>query len=106
MSIYKDCDIRGIYGEEFDEKDAYLIGRAVGTLQRGKRLAVGGDIRLSTPVLKASLMRGLMETGIHVIDGRLCDHTYVLLRSGRSGIWNRSAAGRNHGHSIPQPGTV
>lgn len=31
MSIYKDCDIRGIYGEEFDEKDAYLIGRAVGT---------------------------------------------------------------------------
>lgn len=48
--------------------DAYLIGRAVGTLQRGKRLAVGGDIRLSTPVLKASLMRGLMETGIHVID--------------------------------------
>ena len=68
MSIYKDCDIRGIYGEEFDEKDAYLIGRAVGTLQRGKRLAVGGDIRLSTPVLKASLMRGLMETGIHVID--------------------------------------
>ncbi|MFQ7550541.1 MAG: hypothetical protein ACLRMZ_09835 [Blautia marasmi] len=42
MSIYKDCDIRGIYGEEFDKEDAYLIGKAVGTLHRGKTLVVGG----------------------------------------------------------------
>lgn len=68
MSIYKDCDIRGIYGEEFDEEDAYLIGKAVGTLHRGKTLAVGGDVRLSTPVLKKYLIQGLMETGIHVLD--------------------------------------
>lgn len=68
MSIYKDCDIRGIYGKEFDEKDAYLIGKAVGTLHRGKSLAVGGDVRISTPVLKEYLVRGLLETGMHVID--------------------------------------
>ena len=71
MSIYKDCDIRGIYGEEFDKEDAYLIGKAVGTLHRGKTLVVGGDVRLSTPVLDAEFFHaaapqgGIMVTASH-----------------------------------------
>lgn len=68
MSIYKDCDIRGIYGEEFDENEAYLIGRAVGTLHKGETLAIGGDVRISTPVLKEKLMNGLMESGANLVD--------------------------------------
>lgn len=68
MSIYKDCDIRGIYGVEFDEKNAWLIGRAVGTMMTGNRLVVGGDVRISTPVLKQSLINGLRESGAHIID--------------------------------------
>lgn len=68
MSIYKDCDIRGIYQKEFDEKEAYLIGKAVGTLYCRQSVVVGGDIRISTPVLKEQLKKGLIETGIHVID--------------------------------------
>jgi phosphomannomutase/phosphoglucomutase len=68
MSIYKDCDIRGIYRKEFDESDAYLIGRAIGTLHTGKKLAVGGDVRLSTPVLKLNLIRGLLDSGALVWD--------------------------------------
>ena len=68
MSIYKDCDIRGIYSREFDEQDAYLIGRAVGTMMAGKTLCVGGDVRLSTPVLKERLMAGLRDSGAHIVD--------------------------------------
>ena len=68
MSIYKDCDIRGIYGKEFDEAQAYLIGRAVGTQHTGQTLAVGGDVRLSTPVLKEKITAGLRESGADVID--------------------------------------
>ena len=68
MSIYKDCDIRGIYQKEFDEQDAYRIGRAVGTQYTGKTLAVGGDVRLSTPILKQNLQQGLLESGANVID--------------------------------------
>ena len=68
MSIYKDCDIRGIYQKEFDEQDAYQIGRAVGTQYTGKLLAVGGDVRLSTPILKQNLLKGLLESGANVID--------------------------------------
>lgn len=68
MSIYKDCDIRGIYQEEFDQEDAYLIGKAVGSLKGPGPFIVGGDVRLSTPVLKKRLIQGLMETGAHVVD--------------------------------------
>lgn len=68
MSIYKECDIRGIYSEEFDEKDSYNIGCAVGTMMTGKTLVVGGDIRLSTPVLRERLIAGLRECGANILD--------------------------------------
>ena len=68
MSIYKDCDIRGIYQKEFDERDAYQIGRAIGTDFCGKTLAIGGDVRVSTPILKQSIMDGLRESGANLID--------------------------------------
>ena len=68
MSIYKDCDIRGIYEKEFDETTAYLIGRAIGSKMMGKNIAVGGDVRVSTPVLKCELIRGVLESGANVAD--------------------------------------
>lgn len=68
MSIYKDCDIRGIYGKEFDDDTAYQIGRAAGSMPGIKTLAVGGDVRVSTPVLKQRLIEGITESGVDVID--------------------------------------
>ena len=65
MSIYKDCDIRGIYGKEFVGADAYKIGRGLGAmLPPGGAMRVGGDVRLSTPELKEELILGLIESGI------------------------------------------
>lgn len=68
MSIFKDCDIRGIYPSEIDADAAHVIGRALSTLHPGARLCVGGDVRLSTPALKAAFIRGLTEGGAQVID--------------------------------------
>lgn len=68
MSIYKDCDIRGIFEKELFSQDARNIGRAIGTMAGGKDLVVAGDVRLSTPVLKEELIKGLVECGAHVID--------------------------------------
>ncbi|MBU5483922.1 phosphomannomutase/phosphoglucomutase [Clostridium sp. MSJ-11] len=68
MGIYKECDIRGVYIEEFDGKDAYHIGRAIGTLIHGKTVVVGGDVRVSTPILKELLIQGLINSGIRVMD--------------------------------------
>ena len=82
MSIYKDCDIRGIYGRELTAEDTYKIGRALATLSPGKIL-VGGDVRLSTPELKERLICGLVEGGVKVEDmlmavGKLKDGTAFL----------------------------
>lgn len=68
MSIYKDCDIRGVYPTEIDEHAAHAVGRALATLHPGARVAVGGDVRLSTPALKAAFIRGLTESGATVTD--------------------------------------
>jgi len=69
MSIYKDCDIRGIYPDEINEETAYLIGRASGSMvPAGSCFAVGGDVRISTLPLKENLIRGLVDSGINVTD--------------------------------------
>ncbi|MFT9494141.1 phosphomannomutase/phosphoglucomutase [Anaerosolibacter sp.] len=68
MGIYKDCDIRGVYGQDLNESTAYKIGRAVGSLMHGKRVVVGGDVRQSTPSLKENLMEGLMASGASLVD--------------------------------------
>lgn len=68
MSIFKDCDIRGIYDKEFFPEDAYRVGRALARMTRGGSFCVGGDVRLSTPALKARLIRGLLEGGCTVRD--------------------------------------
>ena len=52
MSIFKDCDIRGVYGAELTDADAYSIGRGLATMiPAGGTVRVGGDARLSTPAL-------------------------------------------------------
>ena len=67
MSIYKDCDVRGVYGREITAPECRLIGRALATMAPGKIL-LGGDLRLSTPELKAALTEGLLESGAELVD--------------------------------------
>ena len=73
MSIYKDCDIRGVYGRELRADEVVLIGRALATMASEAASApgtilVGGDVRLSTPELKDALIRGLLASGARVVD--------------------------------------
>lgn len=70
-SIFKAYDIRGIIGKGIDETFAEHLGRAFGTeaLAAGERaVAVGRDGRLSGPGLLAALVRGLVSTGLDVVD--------------------------------------
>lgn len=66
----REYDIRGIVGKTLGPKDAYAIGRGFATMLRhagGTRAAVGYDGRESSPVLEASLIKGLNEGGIDVV---------------------------------------
>ena len=69
--ILKACDIRGIYKEELSEKDFYYIGKAFATILARKNMkvcSVGRDGRLSSPSLQETLIKGLLESNIDVID--------------------------------------
>ncbi len=70
-SNFKAYDIRGIVGQTIDEAFAEHLGRAFGSeaVKAGERaVAVGRDGRLSGPGLAAALIRGLMSTGLDVVD--------------------------------------
>ncbi|NLY42537.1 MAG: phosphomannomutase/phosphoglucomutase [Clostridiaceae bacterium] len=69
--IFRQYDIRGIYGEDLTRKDAELIGRAFGTYIRRKgetEAIVGRDNRKSSPELFDSLVKGMLDAGINVKD--------------------------------------
>ena len=70
-SIFKAYDIRGVVPSTLTEEVAYHLGHAFGThaAAHGETVvAVGRDGRLSGPALSQALMRGLLETGVQVID--------------------------------------
>ena len=59
MSIFKDCDIRGVY-RHGDHRTADAVPNRPARWRRccmGGGFVVGGDARLSTPALKDALMR-------------------------------------------------
>ena len=67
-SIFKAYDVRGLYGSELDEEGAYSIGRAYVEQFEPKRIAVGYDMRLSSPSMAAAVMHGATDGGANVVD--------------------------------------
>lgn len=67
MSIFKACDIRGEFGSELRVEHATALGRAL-AVESPANVVVGGDGRLSTPVLKEALIAALTGCGVPVID--------------------------------------
>ena len=68
LNSFKAYDIRGRIPDEIDESLAYDVGRAYAAFVRPHRVAVGYDIRLSSPKLATALKRGLMDSGSDVLD--------------------------------------
>ncbi|MCE3254802.1 MAG: phosphomannomutase [Rickettsiaceae bacterium] len=70
-SVLKAYDIRGIVGDTINDVDAYNIGRAFASILKSKnksKVTVGYDGRLSSPDLKDNLVRGLIDSGINVLE--------------------------------------
>ena len=72
FNAFKAYDIRGRIPDEINETLSYDIGRAYAGFVKPKQVAVGYDIRLSSPQLAAALKRGLMDSGTDVLDIGLC----------------------------------
>jgi phosphomannomutase/phosphoglucomutase len=66
--IFRENDIRGVYGLELDVPIARMIGLALGSeLVSGEEVAVGYDMRTSSPALALSLASGLVEAGCKTV---------------------------------------
>ena len=65
---FKAYDIRGLYPAELDEDGAYAVGRAYVEQFEPRRIAVGRDMRLSSPQMAAEVMRGAADAGAEVLD--------------------------------------
>lgn len=68
MSCFKAYDIRGQLDTEITPKFAYALGHAYAALFKPRCIAVGADIRLSSPMLKTALIHGLNDAGVDVLD--------------------------------------
>lgn len=68
-SIFREYDIRGIFGEELHEKSVKLIGYFLGgKVQGNKNVTIGYDARSHSPILRDYLTSGLNAAGCNVLD--------------------------------------
>lgn len=68
--MFREYDIRGIYGEDITEENSYLIGRAYATklLSLGKKkMIVGYDNRSSSEIIEKNLVKGIIDSGVDVV---------------------------------------
>lgn len=70
-NIFREYDLRGIYNEEINIDDAYTIGRSFGTYIKQfneTKTIVGYDNRNSSPELTNYLIKGIIDSGMNVIN--------------------------------------
>ena len=67
-SVFKAYDVRGVYGRELDEEGAYAVGRAYVDHFEPRRMAVGRDMRVSSPSMAEAVARGAADGGAEVND--------------------------------------
>ncbi|MBX7494508.1 phosphomannomutase/phosphoglucomutase [Qipengyuania sp. 6B39] len=69
-TVLREYDIRGIIGETLGPDDARAIGRTFGSMLAeagGRRVAVGYDGRVSSPMLEHALVEGLTAAGCDAV---------------------------------------
>lgn len=72
ITCFKAYDARGKVPDELNEDIAYRVGRAFAKFLTPKKVAVGRDVRLSSESLFNALTKGLMDSGVDVLDLGIC----------------------------------
>ncbi len=73
--MFRMYDIRGIAEKDLTDENVILVGKAFATYIKrrgGKKVVAGMDVRLSSPRIKSAFIKGVLETGIDVIDVGEC----------------------------------
>jgi phosphomannomutase len=110
-SIFKAYDIRGVYPGEVNEETARAIGAAFVAYLHAKRIAVGRDMRLSSPAIAAAFIEGATSHGADVVDyGMIATDMlyFAVARGGHDGGVEITAShnpGQHKRHEAGPPGS-
>ncbi len=69
--IFREYDIRGVVEKDFSSDIVELLGKGFGTFVTDKgitEISLGGDVRLTTKNLKEAFAKGLLSTGVNILD--------------------------------------
>ncbi len=70
-SIFREYDIRGIADTDLTDEQVYRFAQGAGTYYRSlgeEKVIVGRDVRISSPRISATLLKGLSDAGCNAID--------------------------------------
>ena len=81
LSAFKSYDIRGIVPDELNTELAFKIGQAYAAQFCPRKVVVGYDIRLESPVLAEAVRAGLLGSGVDVLDIGQCGTEEVYFAS-------------------------
>ena len=84
--VFKAYDVRGIYPDQLDEAGAEAIGRGYVEQFEPRRMAVGRDMRLSSPAMQEAFMRGAAAAGAEILDLGLVGTEMVYFAVGSLGL--------------------
>ena len=85
-AVFKAYDVRGVHPTELDEEGAYAIGRAYVEHFEPRRIAVGRDMRVSSPSMAAALIEGAADGGADVLNRGMVGTEMVYVAVGELGL--------------------
>jgi phosphomannomutase len=94
--VFKAYDVRGVYPVELDEEGAYAVGRAYVEQFAPKSIAVGRDMRLSSPAMADAVRNGAADSGADVLDLGLVGTEMVYFAVGELGLDGGIAVTASH----------
>ncbi len=94
--IFKAYDIRGLYPTELDEAGAYAVGRAYVEEFGARTIAVGRDMRVSSPSVAGAVREGAADGGADVLDLGLVGTEMLYFAVGELGLDGGIAVTASH----------
>jgi phosphomannomutase len=83
--VFKAYDVRGIYPTEIDEEGAYAVGRAFVEQFEPEKIAVGHDMRVTSPAMAEAVTNGAAAAGANVLQLGLSAQRWSISRSATLG---------------------
>jgi len=86
LACFKAYDIRGRIPDELNRDLVYRIGRAYAAFLKPRRVAVGHDIRLTSPELSGVVADALVDSGVDVVEMGRCGTEEVYFATSHLGL--------------------